>query len=104
MLATATREELVAQLQHAIGTMRILKANLDHSNILLKARIESAAKPLVILGGDYSQEEVNQCVQLLRNIGCGAIVLHLAPGNTLVTMDDRDLQNIGLTRLGMGHA
>jgi hypothetical protein len=104
IIAQSTREELLVSLSEALQALRILHENRSRLEVLLKSKIESIKKPLIVLQGSFQKEDIEGCVSIVRNLGCDAVVVALPPHNSLVAMDDNDLASLGLMRCGLGGA
>jgi hypothetical protein len=103
-IAQSTLDELRIAVKQAHGTLAVMQAEMAKLNLLSKARLEDAKRPLLVLQGEYTVDEVKGFTNLLRSLSCKGIVVTIPPGNSITTLDDNDLRALGLVRLGMGQA
>jgi hypothetical protein len=84
-------------------SLKAVELERDMLRIMLSARLEEAAKPvLVFYGKDVSRHDVHRMTEILRELDSDAVVTVMSDGSDLRFLGDEDLRSLGLMRLGLG--
>jgi hypothetical protein len=99
----ATREEIVMALGETLALLKEVTAQRDTLHAIAHSRVSEAIHPIVCVYGDYTVDQAERLTQAVRDLGGDGIVAVLAHGNSLFSLSEVELLNLGLMRIGMGN-
>jgi uncharacterized protein (DUF1697 family) len=100
---SSERGDLVQALGEALQALKEVKAQRDVLYIVAKAKVAEAKNPIVVVNGSVSVDQAEKLAAMVRELGSDGVIAVLAEGNSLFTLSDADLSNLGLMRVGLAH-
>jgi hypothetical protein len=98
-----TREELLLALRETLAALKAVQAHRDALLAIAKATVAEAIHPIVVVYGHYTLEQAERLTKVVRELGGDGIVAVLAEGNSLFSLSDMELLNLGLMRIGVNN-
>ena len=98
-----TREQLVQSILDLSKAQEGLVARNAQLLALAKACVAEAVHPIIVLQGSFTVAQAEGLSKMVRDLGGDGVVAVVAHGNSIFSMSEEELLNVGLMRVGTGH-